>query len=77
MRSTSPTNSASRASRLISSGIYRCPVDDAIAASIDTIATPDTQVKSAVLVAFRADMYSEVCGQLKARHTSLDEFAGD
>ena len=61
---------------LISSGIYRWPVVDAIAAAIDTIATADTQVKNAVLVALQADMYSEICRQLKARHTHLDGPAG-
>lgn len=52
---------------LISSGVYGWPVDDAIAAAIDTIANADTRVENAMLVAFGADMYDEICRQLETR----------
>lgn len=56
---------------LISSGVFGWPVDDAIAAAIETIAAADTRVQTATLVAFGTDMHREVCRQLAA-HTCTE-----
>ena len=49
---------------LISTGSYRWPGHDAIAAAIETIAATDTRVEEVKLVAFGRDAYEAVCEQL-------------
>ncbi|MGV0834007.1 O-acetyl-ADP-ribose deacetylase [Mycolicibacterium thermoresistibile] len=52
---------------LISSGIYGWPLQDAIAAAVDTIAATDTRVDEARIVAFDAATHDAVQAQLQRR----------
>lgn len=49
---------------LISAGVYRWPLDDAIAVAVNSIATADTGVQTATLVAFDVGVYDAIRIQL-------------
>lgn len=49
---------------LVSAGVYGWPLDDAVAAAVDTIRSTDTAVTSARLVAFGRSTYDAVAGYL-------------
>jgi O-acetyl-ADP-ribose deacetylase len=51
---------------LISAGVYGWPRQDAIAAAVETIASADTRVHQARLVAFEAEAHEQICAQLRA-----------
>lgn len=53
---------------LVSAGIYAWPVDDAVAAAVNTLATTPTRVEEAVIVAFDARMLKRVEQAIAARH---------
>ncbi|MFL6155105.1 MAG: macro domain-containing protein [Marmoricola sp.] len=52
---------------LISAGSYRWPLVDAVAAAVDTLATTETAVSEARIVAFSDSSFDEVQRQLAAR----------
>ena len=49
---------------LVSAGVYRWPLEDAVAAAVDTLRRTETSVASAVLVAFGRSTYELVQGCL-------------
>lgn len=59
---------ASVAFPLISAGIYSWPLDDAIAAAVDTLASAATRVDDIRLVAFSADTHRRVHDQVQRRY---------
>jgi O-acetyl-ADP-ribose deacetylase len=60
---------------LISAGVYGWPLQDAIAVAIETIASTQTDVKTAVLVALDADVHYEVCAFLQDYRAPLSPMA--
>jgi O-acetyl-ADP-ribose deacetylase len=50
---------------LVSAGVYGWPVDDAIAAAVDTITSTPTSVTDARLVAFTGSTYDRMVGYLE------------
>jgi O-acetyl-ADP-ribose deacetylase len=51
---------------LVSAGVYGWPLDDAVAAAVETLAGTPTSVRSAVVVAFGRSTYDVVAGRLAA-----------
>jgi O-acetyl-ADP-ribose deacetylase len=49
---------------LVSAGVYGWPLDDAVAAAVDTLRATPTSVRSAVLVGFGRPAYEEIVGYL-------------
>lgn len=49
---------------LISAGIFGWPLDDAVAAAVDTLSAADTAVQEARIVAFSAEIYESVEARL-------------
>ena len=59
---------ASVAFPLISAGIYSWPLDDAIAAAVDTLGSTATRVELVRLVAFSAETHRRVHDQVQRRY---------
>lgn len=59
---------ASVAFPLISAGIYSWPLDDAIAAAVDTLGSAATRVEQVRLVALSADTHRRVHDQVQRRY---------
>ena len=52
---------------LVSAGVYAWPLDDAVAAALDTLAGTDTRVEESRLVAFSTAAYDAISARLAGR----------
>jgi O-acetyl-ADP-ribose deacetylase (regulator of RNase III) len=52
---------------LVSAGVYGWPLDDAVAAQVDTLAATPTRVRRCVLVAFGAPAYEQLVARVALR----------